>query len=207
MMRISSSPNRPPSPACGFRPATAMRGAAWPQPPRRDARCAASRARRRRSRRSIASRSETWIVTSTVRSSSLASIMRTGPAPGPGLQHLGVAGEGHAGGGQRLLVDRRGDDGRHLAGHRQRRPPGGCRPPPPRRRAHRPARAARPARSPGKPARGQHRHAAGRAVQRLGRALDPRHREHAAGELAPRGASRPLSPSTKRARPARCETP
>ena len=52
MTRISSSPNSPPSPACGLRPATAMRGARL-APARRRARgrCGSSRAPRRRSPR------------------------------------------------------------------------------------------------------------------------------------------------------------
>ena len=79
MMRISSSPNRPPSPACGFSPATAMRGRST-DPSRRQLRCAMRSVSSTASKvtASIAARSDRWIVTSTVRSSSLASIMRTG---------------------------------------------------------------------------------------------------------------------------------
>jgi hypothetical protein len=79
----------------------------------------------------MASRSDTWMLTSTVRNSSLASIMRTGisatatPAVrrGLGLQQFGVAGEVHAGGGERLLVQRRGDQRRHVAAQRGARGP------------------------------------------------------------------------------------
>ena len=83
MMRSSSSPNRPPSPACGFSPATAIRGVASP---RRAAlrwaiRSVCSTASNVTA--SIARRSDMWIVTSTVRSSSLASIMRTGGGTAP----------------------------------------------------------------------------------------------------------------------------
>ena len=77
MIVSSSSPNRPPSPACGLRPATAMRGRGWPQ--RTEAACAMRSVSSTASKliASIARRSDTWMVTSTVRSSSLASIMRT----------------------------------------------------------------------------------------------------------------------------------
>ena len=112
MMRASSSPNSPPSPACGFRPATATRGAATPsaRPPWCASRMADICASK--SARSMAWRSEQWMVTSTVAMTSLASIMATRRAAAVG-QDLGVPGIGHAGGGQRLLVDGRG----HHAGH------------------------------------------------------------------------------------------
>jgi hypothetical protein len=80
----------------------------------------------------MASRSDMWMLTSTVRSSSLASIMRTGIVGqrprrqvrgGLGLQQFGVAGVRQAGGGQRLLVQRRGDQGGDLAAQRGARGP------------------------------------------------------------------------------------
>jgi hypothetical protein len=84
MTRCSSSPNSPPSPACGFSPATAMRGdppaqagtAAWVM---RSVCSTASKVTA-----SMARRSDRWMVTSTTRSSSLASIMRTGGKGWPG---------------------------------------------------------------------------------------------------------------------------
>ena len=81
MMVSSSSPNSPPSPACGFSPATAMRGVACPH--RAAAACAMRRVCSTASKvtLSMARRSEVWMVTSTTRSSSLASIMRTSRAP------------------------------------------------------------------------------------------------------------------------------
>ena len=84
MIVISSSPNRPPSPACGFSPATAMRGATMPHPAA--ARCAMRRVSSTASKvtASMADRSDWWTVTSTVHSSSLASIMRTGGGTAPG---------------------------------------------------------------------------------------------------------------------------
>ena len=148
MTRSSSSPNRPPSPACGLRPATAMRGRAGAEaraPPRAAMRIVSSTASKVTA--SIAWRSDMWIVTSTVRSSSLASIMRTGGSAPPGggerLQHLGVAGIADAGGGERFLVDRRRDERRGLAALRPGRPPARCSAPPRRRRARRRGRAAR----------------------------------------------------------------
>ncbi len=84
MNSISSLPNRPPSPACGFSPATAMRGAARPK--RWPAACvmASVSAMPCTDNASIARRSDRWMVTSTTRSSSLASIMRTGGGASPG---------------------------------------------------------------------------------------------------------------------------
>ena len=78
MCSISSRPKRPPSPACGFSPATAMRGGRCSAAP--TDRCAIRRVSRMLPlvTISMASRSETWMLTSTVRNSSLASIMRTG---------------------------------------------------------------------------------------------------------------------------------
>ena len=66
---ISSRPNAPPSPACGFTPATAIRGAAIPAP--RSASWVIAIVSPISSRDSAfsASRSARWIVTSTVRSS------------------------------------------------------------------------------------------------------------------------------------------
>ena len=74
----SSRPNSPPSPAWGLSPATPMRGtrprlrcrAAWVMCSVCSTLSCVTAA--------IASRSDTWMLTSTVRSSSLASIMRTG---------------------------------------------------------------------------------------------------------------------------------
>ena len=81
IVSISSRPNAPPSPACGFRPATAMRGASMPA--RRSAAWVMRIVSRTPARviASGASRSARWIVTSTVRSSELASIIRTGTPP------------------------------------------------------------------------------------------------------------------------------
>ena len=59
------------------------------------------------------------------------------------LQHFGVAGIGDASRGERLLVDRRGDDRRRLARLARGAPPPRCRPRRPRRPAHRRGRAAR----------------------------------------------------------------
>ena len=78
---ISSRPIAPCSPACGFSPATASRGAAMPKSRRN----AASVARAVATMASVvtpssARRSETWIVTGTTRSRSQASIM-TGVPP------------------------------------------------------------------------------------------------------------------------------
>ena len=77
MMSSSSRPNSPPSPACGFSPATAMRGRCRPMPvwAMRIVPSTASKVTA-----SMAERSDWWMVTSTTRSSSLASIMRTGGA-------------------------------------------------------------------------------------------------------------------------------
>ncbi len=65
-----------------------------------------------------------WIVTSTVFSSSLASIMRTlrrrAARGGERLQHLGVPGVGDSGGRERFLVDRRRHDRRRVAGAHER---------------------------------------------------------------------------------------
>ena len=83
MVSTSSLPNRPPSPACGLSPATAMRGFGWPH------KAALRWVMRRVSSTlsnvtcSMAWRSETWMVTSTVRNWRLASIMRTGAGGWP----------------------------------------------------------------------------------------------------------------------------
>ncbi|KAG1076989.1 hypothetical protein G6F40_017204 [Rhizopus arrhizus] len=75
MMSMSSRPNLPPSPACGFRPATATRG--FSMPICRQARSASRMAVSSASgvMREMTSASATWMVTSSTRSSSLANIM------------------------------------------------------------------------------------------------------------------------------------
>ena len=91
MMRASSSPNSPPSPACGFRPATAARAAT---PSARAPWCASRMADicASKSARSMAWRSEQWMVTSTVAMTSLASIMATRPRRRgrPGSRYAGI---------------------------------------------------------------------------------------------------------------------
>ncbi|OMI34204.1 hypothetical protein SPAR_37568 [Streptomyces sparsogenes DSM 40356] len=81
MARTSSSPNRPPSPACGLTPATAIRGEVMPRA--RSSSWASSTMPRTRS--AVISVSALargrWVVTRTVRSSSLASIMAWRGAP------------------------------------------------------------------------------------------------------------------------------
>ena len=98
-----------------------------------------------------------------------------------GLQHLGVAGEIDAGRGKCLLVDRRGDDRRHVARHRglrrsadagRRRRAGACIDLAERRSKQ----------IGGQAARLQHRDATARAGERLGRMRDQRDRQQAAGE-------------------------
>ena len=93
MKRCSSSPNRPPSPACGFSPATAMRGCGWPHvaPARCAMRIVSSTLSKLTS--SIAWRSATWIVTSTTRSSLVGQHHAHRRRAGQRLQHLGVAGD------------------------------------------------------------------------------------------------------------------
>ena len=75
---ISSRPNNPPSPAWGLTPATAMRGLRLSKADKAD--WVMRKVSRTRSTviASSASRMETWMLTSTVRNSLLASIMRTG---------------------------------------------------------------------------------------------------------------------------------
>ena len=205
MMRSSSSPNRPPSPACGLRPATAMRGA--PRRRRRAAACGDADRRRARASKvtaSIAWRSDMWIVTSTVRSSSLASIMRTGGGAAarrpraPAASRCGRIAD--AGGGERLLVDRR----RHDAPPRRRpatqaRPRARCSAPPRRRRARR----SRPSGAASRSAAQAVRPAAPACSRRQRRAsatrLDPRHRQQAAGQR--RGAAHHARRRRRRTQP------
>ena len=107
-------------------------------------------------------------------------------AAGHGLQHLGMAWKMDACSGQRLLVDRRGDDRRHLAAQCQRRGGldaqgggaacGGLHP------AHRQvSQNGRVARSAIAQARRlPHRDAIGRCVQRIGRGFEAQHRQQQA---------------------------
>lgn len=98
-----------------------------------------------------------------------------------GLQHLGVARKRHAGGRQRLLVDRRGDQGRSLAGThpahrlldagRRRRPGTGVDTAPGQRRQ-----------AFGQRGRHQHRQASRRHHREIGRRVD--HRDHAGASTA-----------------------
>ena len=71
MIRASSSPNMPPSPACGLRPATPMRTASSPKAGPIDAAARIARSSASRSSESIASRNDTCTDTSTTRSSGL----------------------------------------------------------------------------------------------------------------------------------------
>ncbi len=84
MKRCSSSPNNPPSPACGLSPATAMRGRGWPHAALARWAIRIVSSTEASLTRSTARRSDTWMLTSTTRSSSLASIMRTDGASPPG---------------------------------------------------------------------------------------------------------------------------
>ena len=124
MRSMSSPPNRPCSPACGLRPQTAMRGAS------RNRRSVASvssitSSTRRGCTRSIASRSEQWVLT-WVTASELPSVERRRehhrhPLHAAQLgDHLGVADERRVGELRRLLVHRHRHD-RRRPGRRARR--------------------------------------------------------------------------------------
>ena len=176
------------------------RRAAGPSAPRPRARCGSSRAPRRRSPRRSRWRSDMWIVTSTVAQLVVGQhhAHRRQRAAGGGerLQHLGVAGIADAGRGERLLVDRRGDDA-----------------PPPRRACTSAHRALDAARRGGAGARVD---AAERRVDQVGRqavgaaapacsaaARRPRRRRDRSAppracrrRSAPRAASRATSPTT-----------
>ena len=133
MISSSSRPNRPPSPACGFRPGD------------RDARRAAQRCAPARAcvMRSVCStllagdgldrvaqrhvdadqHGAQFVVGQHHAHRHVAPAATPACARGLGLQQLGVARERHAGGGQRLLVQRRGDERGDLAAQRGARGP------------------------------------------------------------------------------------
>ncbi|MNN41622.1 hypothetical protein D3C81_1557520 [compost metagenome] len=78
MISISSRPRWPPSPACGLRPQTRMRGLAMPNLLcRSPCRMRATRARRSAVMASATSRSGRWVVTSATRRPRVASIITT----------------------------------------------------------------------------------------------------------------------------------
>ena len=188
MMSRSSRPNRPPSPACGLSPATPICGARPSTAPSAPCVMRSVSSTPSKVTASIASRSDMWMLTSTVRSSSLASIMRTGtsrqrPAQmgrGLGLQQFGVAREREAGGRERLLVHGRRDDRGDV-----RRAAPRARPTPRNRRRcgpataliwpeRRPPSAARPPAARGMQRGGTHRSASrGASISATGRASAP----------------------------------
>ena len=187
--------------------------------PAPDARCAASAARASTLTASMASRSDIWMLTSTVRSSSLASIMRTGNsatsrprcAAASACSNSVWPGKAEAGGGQRLLVQRRRDQRRDLAAQ------GGARRPCDALAGHAAGRCADLADDdgPGGATHLQHRHAARRHVarHRLAHRAPPPATPGCPGptqQPAPRAAAIWTSPATKQSaqrRPARRETP
>ena len=128
MIRASSSPIAPPSPACGLSPATASRGRAMPK----------SRRSASATIRACAHDACSAPAAAAPRPAAMCTVSGTTRSDGPGQHHhrpcaagelgqeLGVAGKAEAGGVERRLVDRVGDHGRGGPGAGQRHRPRRC---------------------------------------------------------------------------------
>jgi hypothetical protein len=211
--RSSSSPNSPPSPACGFSPAT--RDARGRLAPSRSARVRDAQRLQHgvEAQRVDGVRSAMWMVTSTTRSSSLASIMRTGggrpggrPAPaasrcGPGRARRRRPAPPCGSGAVTMAGPRRLHPGHgrlDAAMQRRARPADHCpRAAAMRPKGRRPGRQAAPARSSG-------RQSGGSEARGPGARSRPRHRPIAGHSAAARRITA-TSPTTTARRPARGE--